>query len=145
MELEVIKQLAEISISVGILIAIVFYGLKRFTTILESHREEREKADEAFTDRFKELEESHREERKLKDENIRDMDIYTRQLTKETYDLMAEVSRQLQMISIRSDEEKKELKDLIVTSKVEGHNQLLIMLEIIGDKLGIENRKFFNT
>lgn len=145
MEIDALRQLIEISLTVTILVAFLFYGIKRFNTVLENHQKERETANEQWDKRFEKLEESHKQERELKDQTIRDLDLYTRNLTKETYDLMGEFSRQLQAISQRTQTEKEEIRKLITEAKSKASGQMLVMLELIGEKLEIEDRQFYKT
>lgn len=145
MEIEALRQILEISLTVAILVAFLFYGIKRFNAVLENHQDEREKAEARWLDKLDKLEMSHKEERAAKDQIIRDLDMYTRDLTKETYDLMGEFAKQLESVRQRTDAEKEEIKKLILEAKAKANGQMFTMLEIIGEKLGIDDRKFYKT
>lgn len=145
MEIEALRQLLEISLTVSVLVAFLFYGIRRFNAVLERHEEERERSQTEWLSKIDKLEQSHKEERISKDQVIRDLDMYTRDLTKETYDLMGEFAKQLESVRQRTETEKEEIRRLILEAKAKADGQMLIMLEIIGEKLGIEDRKFYKT
>lgn len=138
------SQLIEISLSVAILGAIVWFGLKQFNSTLKSHKEERAAVLLSHEKALKEKDDAHREERKEKDATIRSQEEFIRNLTKDTYEIMTQMAAKLDTLGSRTAAEKLELHDIIKEAKSVANIAVMEKLNSIGRKIGIEDSRFYN-
>ena len=143
MEESLLKQILEIYLSVTVLGVIVIYGVRMFNKIIDKHHEERLAKDKEHKEVIVALDQKHREERAEKDKTIRDQEEFIRSLTRDTYEVMTQLTTKFDAIGVRTKSEKEELKALIADAKSQANEAVISKLEIIGQKLGIDDVRFF--
>lgn len=108
-----LKWIGDISLSLFFAAVAIYVLVKFIKLMLKEHREELAKKDADTEKMLMKLDEAHRVEREALMSRLSDMDVYQRDLTKDTYQLITGFKEQLASMQALRESEKIQIQELI--------------------------------
>lgn len=131
-ELEGLKWIADVSLTLAFAAAAIYVLVRFIKQTLKDHREQLDKKDAEYDKRTDELRKEHTAEREALMVRLSEYDIYQRELTKETYNLINGFKEQLASMQMLRESEKHQITELISEKR-----NLQLKIQVLADKIDL--------